>query len=166
MESTDTIRIEASSGPAHRDAISKVVERSGLAWDAPAPFAAGKSLAEALLEPTRIYAKALKPVFDAKLAKGAAHITGGGFVDNIPRILPPGVCAVVDRSAWAVPPLFRLIEEVGQVDHDEMYRVFNMGIGMVLAVAPGDAPAVLAAEPAAVVIGEVVASATERVRLR
>ena len=126
----------------------------------------GQPLGRALVEPHRSYLPHFRAIRQVAAIKGMAHLTGGGFVDNIPRILPPGVCAVVDRSAWAVPPLFRLIEEVGQVDHDEMYRVFNMGIGMVLAVAPGDAPAVLAAEPAAVVIGEVVASATERVRLR
>ena len=90
MKAGDVIVGIASSGP-HSNGYSlvrKVVERSGLAWDAPAPFATGKTLAEALLTPTRIYAKALKPVFDAKLAKGAAHITGGGLVENTPRALP------------------------------------------------------------------------------
>jgi len=126
----------------------------------------GRPLGRALVEPHRSYLPYFRAIRQVAAIKGMAHLTGGGFVDNIPRILPPGVCAVVDRSAWTVPPLFRLIEEVGQVDHDEMYRVFNMGIGLVLVVTPGDAAAVLAAEASTVVIGEVVASSTERVRLR
>ena len=83
-----------------------------------------------------------------------AHITGGGFPDNLPRVLPDGVGVTLDRAAWTVPPIFRLIQQRGQVSDDEMYRVFNMGVGMVVIVAPEDVDAALAAVPEAIVIGE------------
>jgi phosphoribosylaminoimidazole (AIR) synthetase len=121
-----------------------VVERSGLAWDAPAPFASGQSLAEALLIPTRIYARALKPVFDAKLAKGAAHITGGGLVENTPRALPDHLAANFDWSAWTRPPVFEWLQSVGGVPEDDMRRTFNLGIGMVLIVAAAHVDDVIA----------------------
>ncbi len=118
----------------------------------------GRTLAEALAEPHRSYlplVRAIRPVADIK---GLAHLTGGAFLDNIPRILPDGVGAVVDTGAWQVPPLFRLIQETGGIGRDEMHRVFNMGIGMVVIVAPEDVSAVQGAldEPAPV-IGEIVA---------
>jgi phosphoribosylformylglycinamidine cyclo-ligase len=85
-----------------------------------------------------------------------AHITGGGFPDNLPRVLPDSVGVTLDRAAWTVPPIFRLIQQRGQVSDDEMYRVFNMGIGMVVIVAPEDVDAAVAdiRLPQAVVIGE------------
>jgi phosphoribosylaminoimidazole synthetase len=146
MQAGDVIVGVASSG-AHSNGYSlvrKIVERSGLAWDAPAPFEPGKSLAEALLTPTRIYAKALKPVFDAKLAKGAAHITGGGLVENTPRALPDHLAAAFDWSAWERLPVFRWLQEVGNVPEDDMRRTFNLGIGFVLVVAPEHAQHVIA----------------------
>jgi len=94
----------------------------------------GRTLGEELLEPTRIYARTLVEMARQLPLLGAAHITGGGITDNLPRVLPPGTAARVDRSAWPVPPVFELIARVGQVDREEMYRVFNMGIGMVLVV--------------------------------
>jgi phosphoribosylformylglycinamidine cyclo-ligase len=138
MQTGDVIVGIASSGP-HSNGYSlvrKIVERSGLAWDAPAPFETSKTLAEALLTPTRIYAKALKPVFQAKLAKGAAHITGGGLVENTPRALPDNLAAAFDWDAWARPPVFKWLQEVGGVPEDDMRRTFNLGIGFVLIVAP------------------------------
>ncbi|HYD73041.1 MAG TPA: phosphoribosylformylglycinamidine cyclo-ligase [Candidatus Binatia bacterium] len=138
MKAGDAIIGVASSGP-HSNGYSlvrKVVERSGLAWDAPAPFAKGKTLAEALLTPTRIYAKALKPVFEAKLAKGAAHITGGGLVENTPRALPDHLEADFDWTAWKRPAVFEWLQEAGGVPEADMRRTFNLGIGMVLIVAP------------------------------
>lgn len=93
----------------------------------------GMSLAEALLAPHRSYYNVLYPVLAE--VKALAHITGGGFLENIPRVLPSGVSAVVRRAGWPVPPLFRLIQERGQIGETEMYRVFNMGIGMVVIVA-------------------------------
>lgn len=94
----------------------------------------GKTLGEVLLEPTRIYVKALKPLFAKHLIKGVAHITGGGFIENIPRMYADGLAAKIDTSSWNVPPIFDVIEKAGNVNHDEMFNVFNMGIGMVLAV--------------------------------
>ena len=120
----------------------------------------GRTLGEALVEPHRSYLPQVRAIRQVAEIKGLAHLTGGGFVDNIPRILPAGTAAVVNRSAWEVPPLFRLIEREGQVDHDEMYRVFNMGVGMVVIVAPDDVDrALCAVSHQADVIGEVVEQA-------
>jgi len=151
MQAGDVIVGIASSGP-HSNGYSlvrKVVERSGLAWDAPAPFAPGKQLAEALLTPTRIYAKALKPIFDAKLAKGAAHITGGGLVENTPRALPDHLEAAFDWNAWTRPAVFEWLQSTGGVPEEDMRRTFNLGVGMVLIVEPAKADGVIAALTAA-----------------
>ena len=94
----------------------------------------GKTLGEVLLEPTRIYVKALKPLFAKHLIEGVAHITGGGFIENIPRIYSDDLAAKIDTSSWNIPPIFDVIEKAGKVAHAEMFNVFNMGIGMVLAV--------------------------------
>ena len=94
----------------------------------------GKTIGEVLLEPTRIYVKALKPLFAKHLIKGVAHITGGGFIENIPRMYSDDLAAKIDTSSWNVPPIFDVIEKAGKVAHAEMFNVFNMGIGMVLAV--------------------------------
>ena len=96
----------------------------------------GPTLAEELLTPTRIYVSALKPLFEQGLLHGVAHITGGGFVEKVPRILPAGTAAEFRVDSWTVPPIFDMIERYGQVDHMEMYNIFNMGIGMVLVVDP------------------------------
>jgi len=122
----------------------------------------GCTLGEALVEPHRSYLPHVRAMRAAGSVKGLAHITGGGFVDNIPRILPEGLGAVIDRSAWPVPPLFALIARRGAVGRDEMYRVFNMGIGMVAVVSPREVQQVLAAVPdGAWVIGEVISHATD-----
>jgi phosphoribosylaminoimidazole synthetase len=146
MAAGDVIIGVASSGP-HSNGYSlvrKVVERSGLSWDAPAPFENGKTLAEALLAPTRIYAKALKPIFDAKLVKGAAHITGGGLVENTPRALPDHLAPAFDWSAWARPPVFQWLQQTGDVPEEDMRRTFNLGVGMILLASPANANAVIA----------------------
>ncbi|MBY0563253.1 MAG: phosphoribosylformylglycinamidine cyclo-ligase [Hyphomonadaceae bacterium] len=145
MAAGDAIVGIASSGP-HSNGYSlvrKIVERSGLGWDAPAPFAANVSLAEALLTPTRIYARALKPVFAAKRAKGAAHITGGGLVENTPRALPDHLVPEFDWSAWTRPAVFQWLQHAGAVPEDDMRRTFNLGIGFVLIVAPENAERVI-----------------------
>ncbi|MDK1118061.1 MAG: phosphoribosylformylglycinamidine cyclo-ligase [Anaerolineae bacterium] len=94
------------------------------------------TLADALLAPHRNYLPVLSKVLDAGIPKGFAHITGGGFFDNVQRVLPKGCGAILRKDSWAVPPLFKLIQSRGDVDQLEMYKVFNMGIGMVAVVAP------------------------------
>jgi phosphoribosylformylglycinamidine cyclo-ligase len=122
-------------------------------------FEGGKTFGQVLLEPHRSYIKLL-PLMDRGLIKGCAHITGGGFVDNVDRILPPDCDAVLDAKAWEPPPLFRYLQSEGGVEDAEMYRVFNMGIGMAVVVDRGDAAAVLGdgglAEFGPVFIGEIV----------
>jgi phosphoribosylaminoimidazole synthetase len=146
MKAGDTIIGVASSG-CHSNGYSlvrKIVERSGLAWDAPAPFEKGKTLAAALLAPTRIYAKALKPLFDAKAIKGLAHITGGGLVENTPRALPDQLAADFDWNAWKRPAVFEWLQSTGGVPEDDMRRTFNLGIGLALIVDPAKADDVIA----------------------
>ena len=108
--------------------------------------ALGKTLGEALLAPTRIYVKALRSVKEAGVRiKGCSHITGGGFYENIPRMLPDGVKAVVKKDSYKIPEIFRMLAKEGSIDEQMMYNTFNMGIGMVLAVDPADVDATLAA---------------------
>ncbi len=136
-----------SSGP-HSNGYSlvrKIVERSGLAWSDAAPFAPGKSLAEALMAPTRIYVKPLVPLMKAGLIKGGAHITGGGLIENPPRAIAKGMQARFDWNAWELPAVFGWLQEVGGVAEHELRRTFNCGVGFMLIVAPADAEPVLAA---------------------
>lgn len=121
----------------------RVLAASGLGLDAPCPFGPG-TMGEALLTPTRIYVKSLLALHGAGLLKAAAHITGGGLPGNVPRVLPDGVTAVIDGSAWVPPPVFSWLARAGGVATEEMLRVFNCGIGMVLVVAPGDVERALA----------------------
>ena len=115
------------------------------------------TLGDALLVPHRCYYPLLAPVLPQ--IKAMAHITGGGFEGNVPRCLPEGVAARINLDAWDVPPIFRLLQERGRVEEAEMYRVFNMGIGMVLVIAPEALATVQAAVPEARVVGEVVVAA-------
>jgi len=117
-------------------------EQAGLSCRDPLP-GARRTVGQALLAVHRSYLRPVARVLAAVPVRGMAHITGGGFVDNIPRVLPADCLAVIDRRAWRVPPLFRFIAERGGVDREEMYRVFNMGIGYVLIVRRRDAPAAL-----------------------
>lgn len=122
----------------------------------------GKTLGEALIEPTRIYVKALKSVKDAGITiKGCSHITGGGFYENIPRMLPDGVRAQVKKDSYEVPAIFKLLAEKGDIDEHMMYNTYNMGVGMCLAIDPADADKTIAAIEAAgdkaFVLGTVVA---------
>jgi phosphoribosylformylglycinamidine cyclo-ligase len=138
----------ASSG-VHSNGFSlvrRIVERIGLGWDAPAPFWPGRSLGEALLEPTRIYVKPLLAALKANDGiKALAHITGGGFPDNLPRVLPDGVGISIDLDAVRPPPVFGWLAREGGVAEAEMLRTFNCGIGMVVVSAPDKAEAVQAA---------------------
>jgi phosphoribosylformylglycinamidine cyclo-ligase len=126
--------------------VRKVVAKSGMAWSASAPFAPTQSLGEAVLTPTRIYVKAcLAAIRATKAVKGFAHITGGGFPDNIPRVLPKGMGARIDLTRVTVPPIFKWLADAGNIAQNEMLRTFNCGIGMVAVASPKDVDAVSAA---------------------
>lgn len=118
--------------------VRRLVADSKLGWEEDAPFAAGTTLGEALLTPTRIYVKPLlQPIRDGKI-KALAHITGGGFTENIPRVLPKGLDAEIDLSAWEVPAVFSWLDTLGNIGAEELLRTFNCGIGMIVAVAEAD----------------------------
>ncbi len=143
--------------------VRRIVALSGAALDAPAPFAPDMTLAEALMTPTRIYVAPLLALHRAGLLRAAAHITGGGLPGNVPRMLPGGCHAELDARAWSAPPVFAWLARTGGVDAGEMLRVFNCGLGMVLAVSDPDAAlALLAAHgEAAHLVGRVVAGEGE-----
>jgi phosphoribosylformylglycinamidine cyclo-ligase len=101
------------------------------------------SVAEVLLAPHRCYYSLLEPLLDSGLVKGLAHITGGGITDNLPRILPQGTSALIRRGAWPILPIFSYLQRKGEIEEAEMYRTFNMGIGMILIASEEDAPAIL-----------------------
>ena len=102
-------------------------------------IARGADLKNTLLTPTKIYVKPILAALKQVKIKGMAHITGGGFIENIPRMMPKGCTAIVKKGTWEIPDIFPVLQGKGNIPPDEMYNVFNMGIGMVLAVAPGDA---------------------------
>ena len=146
MMAGDVLVGVASSG-VHSNGYSlvrKMVEQSGLGWDADAPFAAGQQLGAALLTPTRLYVKsALAAVRSGKVkgggVKGFAHITGGGITENLPRCLPDGLDAQVDLGAWTPQPVFGWLARTAGIAPEEMLRTFNCGIGLVAVVAEKDA---------------------------
>jgi phosphoribosylformylglycinamidine cyclo-ligase len=118
------------------------------------------TIGEALLVPHRSYLPVMRPLLGQGLIKGMAHITGGGITENLPRILPDGTHAVVDRSAWTIPPIFRWLQTTGGVPDDDMYRTFNMGIGLMVVTAAANAQAVTDAlsssgEPGAAIVGTI-----------
>ena len=123
----------------------------------------GKSLGEALLEPTKIYVKPVLALLEEVDVKGISHITGGGFYENIPRSIPDGLGARIQKSAVRVLPVFDMIAEVGAISEHDMFNTFNMGVGMSIVVAPEDADRALEILRAngedAYIIGEIVASA-------
>ena len=148
--------------------VRKIVERAGLAWDAPAPFADTRTLAQALLEPTRIYVKPVLQALRSTVAiKALAHITGGGYPENVPRVLPRNLGASIDLSSIPVLPVFRWLAEQGGVAEREMLRTFNCGIGMIVVGARAKAneveEALRASGEAPVRLGQVVEAAGERV---
>ncbi len=124
----------------------------------------GRTMGEALLETHRPYYQMVSPVLEK--VHGIAHITGGGYTENVPRILPTGVTAVFDIKAWPVLPVFTIIQQRGEISSEEMYEVFNMGIGLVLMVSPDDAVEVMAALPEALRVGEIRSDTGRRVELR
>ncbi|HEY6703750.1 MAG TPA: AIR synthase-related protein, partial [Xanthobacteraceae bacterium] len=150
--------------------VRKIVQQAKLPWNAPAPFDPARELGAALIEPTRIYVKScLAALRETKAIKAFAHITGGGFPDNIPRVLPKDLGVTLDLAQVPVPRVFRWLAAAGEVAEAEMLRTFNCGIGMVAIVAPGKAGAVtalLAREGETVVrLGEVVVPAQAAARV-
>jgi len=134
----------ASSG-LHSNAFSlvrRIVERAGIPYDAPAPFMPGRTLAEALLVPTRLYVKSCLAAAAAGGVKALAHITGGGLVENIPRVIPPEVSVELDARAWTLPPVFRWLAETAGLSRSELARVFNCGLGMIAVVEPSRVEAI------------------------
>ena len=134
--------------------VRRVVETLGLDYSQPAPFAADRPLGEALLTPTRIYVKsclaALEVAADgARGVKALAHITGGGFLENLPRVIPESLGVVLDGITWPVPEVFRWLADFGGIAPQEMVRTFNCGVGMAVVVDPRQAEAVRAAFEAA-----------------
>ncbi len=123
--------------------VRRIVERSGLGWTAPNPFGEGE-LGTALLTPTRLYVRAALAAIRAGGVHGLAHITGGGLTENLPRVLPEGLCAEIDLNTWALPPVFAWLAEAGGVGAAEMLKTFNSGIGMVAVVAEDRAAALTA----------------------
>ncbi len=146
IENGDVLIGLASSG-IHSNGFSlvrRIVEKTGLKWDAPAPFAPDASLGEALLEPTRIYVRAaLAAIRETGGVKALAHITGGGLPENLPRVLPGGSAAHMDLGKVTVPAIFSWIAEQGGISQKEMLRTFNCGVGLVLVVSAKSADEVI-----------------------
>jgi phosphoribosylformylglycinamidine cyclo-ligase len=144
----DVILGLGSSGP-HSNGYSlirKIVEFSGAAYDAPSPFSKNETLAQALLTPTRIYVKSLLKILQSgKSVKALAHITGGGFTENIPRVLPKTTVAEIDLTSVPYLPVFKWLAKIGGTPEREMLRTFNCGIGMIVVVNAKDAKAISAA---------------------
>ncbi len=163
-----------SSSGVHSNGFSlvrRIVDMSGLPLDALAPFADGQTLGKALLTPTRIYVKSLLSVIrETGGIKALAHITGGGFPDNIPRVLPDSCSAEINLSAIQVPPVFSWLAKTSGVARNEMLRTFNCGIGMIVVVAQKNVATVSAALAAAgenvVTLGKLVEASEERVIYR
>ncbi len=151
--------------------VRRLVAEAKLAWEAPAPFEPGVTVAEALLAPTRIYVKPVLAAIEGTggtdgAIKALAHITGGGLSENVPRVLPNTVAARIDLSAFAAPPVFGWMAQVGRLSDAEMLKTFNCGIGMVLVLAKSEADAVVRAlqeaGEAPFVIGEIVPPGGEK----
>jgi phosphoribosylformylglycinamidine cyclo-ligase len=145
MQAGDTLIALGSSG-AHSNGYSlirAVVKLAELDWDAPAPFAPKSSLAQSFLTPTRIYVRSLIPLIRANKIKGLAHITGGGLIENPPRMLPDHLHANIDYTSWEMPLEFVWLSQTGGIDLEEMRRTFNCGIGMLCVVDKKDAKATL-----------------------
>ena len=151
VQAGDIVLGLASSG-VHSNGFSlvrRIVEEAGLAYEAPAPFAPARSLGEALLAPTRLYVRSCRAGLETGGIRALAHITGGGLLENIPRVLPEGMGAEIDVRAWPLPPVFTWLAKTGRIAPMEMARTFNCGIGMVAVVEPAAVERVTAALAAA-----------------
>ncbi|MEO7275879.1 MAG: phosphoribosylformylglycinamidine cyclo-ligase [Vicinamibacterales bacterium] len=136
-------------------------EAAGLEAGSPAPWDPELTVGQALLVPHRSYLPAIRPLLPSGAIKGMAHITGGGITENLPRVCPPGVHAVIDRASWTVPPIFSWLQHAGEVPEADMLRTFNMGIGLIVVVGAEEAPRLLRdlqapGAPGATIIGEMV----------
>jgi phosphoribosylformylglycinamidine cyclo-ligase len=137
--SPDDLILGLTSSGVHSNGFSlvrRIIEREGWKLEQPFPSEQGRNLADALLEPTKVYVRSLLPIVQQQQIKGLAHITGGGLLENIPRVLPVGYHAVIDASRWDLPPVFAMLQQGGSIMPDEMARTFNCGIGMAVIVAP------------------------------
>jgi phosphoribosylformylglycinamidine cyclo-ligase len=146
IESGDVILGLASSG-VHSNGFSlvrRIVAEKKWKLDGHFPFENGRTLAEALLEPTKIYVRSLLPLVQQRKIKGLAHITGGGLLENIPRVLPDNCHAIIEADRWQLPLIFALLQEGGRIAPEEMARTFNCGLGMAVIVAPEEAEGVAA----------------------
>ncbi len=165
MQPGDTI-IGLSSSGIHSNGFSLVrhiVRKKKLNWSSPAPFdSTGNTLGEALLMPTIIYIKQLLPLIQEGLLKGLAHITGGGLVENIPRILPETLSATIKQHSWQRPSVFDWLQQAGNIDDAEMLRTFNNGIGMVLIVAEDDTESIMAALSHGISTPAIIGSLTDK----
>src|SRR5688572_985792 len=165
------VLVELASSGVHSNGFSlvrKIVAISGIDWYLPAPFDPGRSLADALLTPTRIYVKPILSALKSGIGiKALAHITGGGFIDNIPRVLPETLAAQIDLRAVAVPPVFGWLARVAGIDEYEMLRTFNCGVGMLAVVAADEADTLVehlnAAGEKATIVGKLIPRRTDPV---
>lgn len=168
VEAGDALLALPSSG-LHTNGYSlvrHVVADHELAWDEPLP-GTDQPLGDLLLQPHRCYLEAVRELRSRADVRAIAHITGGGLIENVPRVLPAHLGAAIDRSTWQVPSLFTAIQRTGGIMAEEMWRTFNMGVGMVVAVPPGDAEGIRSAAGLPVWrLGEVVAKSGERVLVR
>ena len=167
MQAGDIVIALPSSG-VHSNGFSlvrKIFDVENADLKSPVQELEGRSLGEALLEPTRIYVKPVLALLDKVKVKGISHITGGGFYENIPRSIPDGLGAEIDRAALKIPPIFKLIQERGKVSERDMFNTYNMGVGMSIVVAADDADTALsvlkAAGEDAYVIGKIVESGSK-----
>lgn len=136
----DDVLIGVASSGIHSNGYSlvrKIVSDNHYSWNDTFEDS-GKTLGEVLLAPTKIYVKALQPFFSGDRVKAAAHITGGGLIENVPRMLPEGLGAEINTAAWEVPQVFKWLQEKGNLSHEDLYETFNMGIGLVLSVREED----------------------------
>lgn len=158
IKAGDVILGIASSG-VHSNGFSlvrKVIEVAKTSLHAPAPWDPSQSIGHALLTPTVLYVRDVMKLVKTVDVRGLVHMTGGGFPENIPRVVPKGLASKIERSSWTVPPLFQWVQEAGGVSDAEMFRTFNMGVGMVVVVPKEDVDKSVGAGVGAFVMGEIV----------
>lgn len=136
--------------------VRKVLEVENISLNTPTPWDATKTFGDVLIAPTVIYVPTALKLINAVKVKGIVHITGGGFPENIPRVVPDGCGTLVDKSSWEVPQIFRWLQQKGKIAENEMFRTFNMGVGMIVVVDRSEVATALATAPEAFVLGEII----------